>query len=184
VQHEFVAPGSNFTINFATWIQSIEDTLDQHLRLTPNNYCICAVCTLYPLHRGLANQVNIAAFSTSQPQAKSQRSKPTKRRGNQDKDQGEPTKRPWQPRQVFSGAKTRADAKMHSSMLRLVTKTSVNKKRYKPTVSAIWAQGTRRSTKGCRCTQTATMRPTVIAQVPRTPIPTKWFNKRERDTCA
>ena len=40
---------------------------------------------------------------------------------------------------VFSGAKTsyRADAKMRSSMLRLVTKTGVNKNRYKPTVAAI-----------------------------------------------
>ena len=41
---------------------------------------------------------------------------------------------------VFSGAKTRADAKMCSSMLQLVTKTGVNKKRYKPTVAAIWAR--------------------------------------------
>ena len=41
---------------------------------------------------------------------------------------------------VFSGAKTRADAKMRSSMLRLVTKTGVNKNRYKPTVAAIWSR--------------------------------------------
>ena len=41
---------------------------------------------------------------------------------------------------VFSGAKTRADAKMRSSMLRLVTKTGANKNRYKPTVAAIWSR--------------------------------------------
>ena len=41
---------------------------------------------------------------------------------------------------VFSRAKTRADAKMRSSMLRLVTKAGVNKNRYKPTVAAIWSR--------------------------------------------
>ena len=41
---------------------------------------------------------------------------------------------------VFSGAKTRADAKMCSSMLQLVTKTGVNKTRNTPTVAAIWAR--------------------------------------------
>ena len=38
---------------------------------------------------------------------------------------------------VFSGAKARANAEMRSSMLRLITKTGVNKERYKPTVAAI-----------------------------------------------
>ena len=41
---------------------------------------------------------------------------------------------------VFSGAKARADAEMRSSMLRLITKTGVNKERYKPTVAAIWSR--------------------------------------------
>ena len=41
---------------------------------------------------------------------------------------------------VFSGAKTRADAKMRSSMLRLVTKTGGRKNRYKLTVVAIWSR--------------------------------------------
>jgi hypothetical protein len=41
---------------------------------------------------------------------------------------------------VFSGAKARANAEMRSSMLRLITKTGVNKERYKPTVAAIWSR--------------------------------------------
>jgi hypothetical protein len=38
---------------------------------------------------------------------------------------------------VFSGAKARADAEMRSS---LITKTGVNKGRYKPNVAAIWSR--------------------------------------------
>ena len=43
---------------------------------------------------------------------------------------------------VFFGAKisVRVDAKMRSSVSRLATKIGVNKKRFKPTVAAIWAR--------------------------------------------
>ena len=49
-----------------------------------------------------------------------------------------------------------------------------------------FGQGTRRSTctKGCRRTKTATTRPIVTAQIPRTLIPTIGGSMRERYTCA
>ena len=72
---------------------------------------------------------------------------------------------------------------MRSSMLRLVTTTGVKKN----ATTQMWqpfGQGTRRSTKGCRRTKTATTRPIVTAQIPRTLIPIIGGSMRERYTCA
>jgi hypothetical protein len=41
---------------------------------------------------------------------------------------------------IFSGAKHRSDPNMQPSMLRLLTKTSANKSKYKPSASTIWAR--------------------------------------------
>jgi hypothetical protein len=76
---------NNFTNKFATWMQPTEHTLDQHLRLNPN--CICAVCTLYSLHRGLANQVNIALSHLTNLRRRVNEANQANARGNQDKEQ-------------------------------------------------------------------------------------------------
>ena len=41
---------------------------------------------------------------------------------------------------IFSGAKHRSDPNMQPSMLRLLTKTTANKSKYKPSASTIWAR--------------------------------------------
>ena len=135
-------------------MQPTEDTLGQHLRLNPNNHCICAVCTLYSLHRGLANQVNIAPFQLANLRRRVNEANQPNARGNQDKSSlgQRPGLTPRRTRVCCGWSQRQVSTKDVS---------------YKPTVAAmIFGQSAKRNTTGCPCTQRATMRPTVVAQIP------------------
>ena len=58
-------------------------TLDLHLRLNPN--CTCAVCTLFALHQGLGDKVNIALSQLSNLKQRVNEATQPNAGGNQDK---------------------------------------------------------------------------------------------------